>query len=81
MFWSKQRKQMQAELIDQCSRAEERARQLEAELEAIKRKPTAFCSFCGKSQHQVRKIVAGPTVFICDGCIDDCRHIVEGGTA
>src|SRR5947207_7631525 len=34
------------------------------------------CSFCGKSQHEVRKIIAGPTVFICDECIDLCNDII-----
>jgi hypothetical protein len=35
------------------------------------------CSFCGKSQHEVRKLIAGPSVFICDECIDLCNDIVE----
>ena len=35
-------------------------------------KNTLFCSFCGKSQHEVRKLIAGPTVFICDECIALC---------
>lgn len=39
---------------------------------------TLYCSFCGKSQHEVRKLIAGPTVFICDECIDLCHEIVEG---
>ena len=33
---------------------------------------TVYCSFCGKSQHQVRKIVAGDNAFICDECVIDC---------
>jgi ClpX C4-type zinc finger/Glyoxalase superfamily protein len=36
-----------------------------------------FCTFCGKSQHEVRKLIAGPTAFICDECIDLCTTIVE----
>ena len=36
-----------------------------------------FCSFCGKSQHEVRKLIAGPTVFICDECIDLCNTIIK----
>ena len=36
-----------------------------------------FCSFCGKTQNEVRKLVAGPTAYICDECIDLCRCIVE----
>jgi len=37
---------------------------------------TLFCSFCGKSQHDVKKLIAGPTVFICDECIDLCNEIM-----
>ena len=40
-------------------------------------KSTLFCSFCGKSQHEVKKLIAGPTVFICDECIDLCNEIVR----
>jgi hypothetical protein len=39
---------------------------------------TLYCSFCGKSQHEVRKLIAGPTVFICDECVALCTDIVEG---
>lgn len=39
--------------------------------------PTLFCSFCGKSQHDVRKLVAGPHVFICDECIELSMTIVR----
>jgi ATP-dependent Clp protease ATP-binding subunit ClpX len=35
------------------------------------------CSFCGKSQRQVRKLIAGPNVYICDECIDLCNDIVD----
>jgi hypothetical protein len=38
---------------------------------------TLYCSFCGKSQHEVRKLIAGPTVFICDECVALCTDIVE----
>lgn len=38
---------------------------------------TLYCSFCGKSQHEVRKLVAGPAVFICDECIGLCTDFVE----
>jgi hypothetical protein len=37
---------------------------------------TLYCSFCGKSQHEVRKLISGPTVFICDECIDACVAII-----
>jgi hypothetical protein len=36
-----------------------------------------YCSFCGKSQHDVRKLVAGPAVYICDECVDLCTDIVD----
>jgi hypothetical protein len=36
-----------------------------------------YCSFCGKSQHEVRKLIKGPTSFICDECVDLCTEIVE----
>ena len=35
-----------------------------------------YCSFCGKSQHEVRKLIAGPTVFICDECVELCLDII-----
>src|SRR5258707_161992 len=35
-----------------------------------------YCSFCGKNQHEVRKLIAGPTVFICDECIELCKDII-----
>lgn len=38
---------------------------------------TLHCSFCGKSQHEVRKLIAGPTVFICDECVDLCTDIIQ----
>ena len=40
-----------------------------------------YCSFCGKSQHEVRKLIAGPSVFICDECILLCADIVRDGMA
>ncbi len=40
-------------------------------------KPTLFCSFCGKSQHDVRKLIAGNSVFICDDCVDLCNDIIR----
>jgi len=48
-------------------------------------KSTLYCSFCGKSQHEVRKLIAGPTVFICDECVELCNDIIreeiKGGAA
>src|SRR5499427_2504644 len=44
-------------------------------------KPTGpralYCSFCGKSQHEVRRLIAGPTVYICDGCVELCLDFVD----
>ena len=63
---------------------------LAAKIEAAGRpggeqKPTGpralYCSFCGKNQHEVRKLIAGPTVYICDGCVELCvDYIREEGT-
>jgi hypothetical protein len=39
-------------------------------------KDTLYCSFCGKSQHEVRKLIAGPTVFICEECVELCMDII-----
>jgi ATP-dependent Clp protease ATP-binding subunit ClpX len=44
-------------------------------------KNVLYCSFCGKSQHEIRKLIAGPTVFICDVCVDLCSDIVHEGSA
>ena len=43
-------------------------------------KNTLYCSFCGKSQHEVRKLIAGPTVFICDECVELCMDIIKEET-
>lgn len=43
-------------------------------------KNTLYCSFCGKSQHEVRKLIAGPTVFICDECVELCNDIIKEET-
>ncbi|MCE3005512.1 MAG: ATP-dependent Clp protease ATP-binding subunit ClpX [Rickettsiales bacterium] len=40
-------------------------------------KTTRYCSFCGKSEHEVRKLIAGPTVFICDECVELCVDIIR----
>jgi ATP-dependent Clp protease ATP-binding subunit ClpX len=40
-------------------------------------KNTLYCSFCGKSQHEVRKLIAGPTVFICAECVELCMDIIR----
>src|SRR5256885_16468518 len=38
-----------------------------------------YCSFCGKSQHEVRKLIAGPSVFVCDECVELCNDIIREG--
>ena len=40
-------------------------------------KTTLHCSFCGKSQHEVRKLIAGPAVFVCDECVELCMDIIR----
>ena len=42
---------------------------MDEQKEEGKKKTTLYCSFCGKSQHEVKKLIAGPTVFICDECV------------
>jgi len=43
-------------------------------------KNTLYCSFCGKSQHEARKLIAGPTVFICAECVELCTDIISEET-
>jgi ATP-dependent Clp protease protease subunit len=50
---------------------------LKRRLNQIYAKNTLYCSFCGKSQHEVRKLIAGPTVFICDECVELCMDIIR----
>ena len=48
-----------------------------AEKKGSSSEKTLHCSFCGKSQHEVKKLIAGPSVFICDECIDLCNEIIR----
>ena len=48
-----------------------------AEKKSSSGEKTLYCSFCGKSQHEVKKLIAGPSVFICDECIDLCNEIIR----
>jgi ATP-dependent Clp protease ATP-binding subunit ClpX len=48
-----------------------------ADNKGVTSEKTLYCSFCGKSQHEVKKLIAGPSVFICDECIDLCNDIVR----
>jgi ATP-dependent Clp protease ATP-binding subunit ClpX len=45
--------------------------------EGRKLAPTLYCSFCGKSQHDVKKLIAGPAVFICDECVAECNRWID----
>lgn len=55
-----------------------RAAAAEKELAALKAKaaPTVYCSFCSKSQHDVKTLIAGPSSFICDECVELCMQII-----
>ncbi|AYD02217.1 Clp protease ATP-binding protein [Neorhizobium sp. NCHU2750] len=81
IFSRKERDRRQQQLLDAMREkieAERRAEVAEAELKKLKAKPETVlhCSFCGKSQHEVRKLIAGPTNnFICDECIYLCVGI------
>lgn len=46
-------------------------------IETVKDKTPLYCSFCGKSQHDVERLIAGPTVFICNECVLLCSDIME----
>jgi ATP-dependent Clp protease protease subunit len=48
-----------------------------AEKKGSSSEKTLYCSFCGKSQHEVKKLIAGPSVFICEECIDLCNEIIR----
>ena len=48
-----------------------------AEKKASSGEKTLYCSFCGKSQHEVKKLIAGPSVFVCDECIELCNEIIR----
>lgn len=52
----------------------------EKELVEESSKQTLYCSFCGKSQHDVKKLIAGPTVFICNECVPLCMDILLEST-
>ncbi len=48
---------------------------------AVSKAAMGHCSFCGKSPHQVQRLVAGPNVFICDECVHLCNEIIAEGTS
>jgi ATP-dependent Clp protease ATP-binding subunit ClpX len=45
--------------------------------QGLEQPTTLYCSFCGRSQHEVKKLIAGPAVYICDACIADCVKLQE----
>jgi hypothetical protein len=47
-------------------------------MEEIMTKTPLYCSFCGKHQNEVVRLIAGPTVFICDECVNLCKEIIDG---
>ncbi|NSY97923.1 hypothetical protein G6L60_19675 [Agrobacterium tumefaciens] len=64
-----------------AEKAKSAQRIAEAQLEAIKPpKPTLYCSFCSKSQHDVKNLIAGPSTFICDECVTLCIEIINETT-
>jgi ATP-dependent protease Clp ATPase subunit len=44
-------------------------------------RPSLYCSFCGESQHDVRKLIAGPGVYICEGCVELAGGVISSGQA
>jgi ATP-dependent protease Clp ATPase subunit len=50
-------------------------------IDAVDTRPKFFCSFCGKSQTEVERLIAGPTVFICNECVSLCVEILNNKTA
>ncbi|EFC1331807.1 carboxylate--amine ligase, partial [Escherichia coli] len=44
---------------------------------SVSASPTLYCSFCNKSQHTVKKLIAGDNVFICNECVKDCNNIIQ----
>jgi ATP-dependent Clp protease ATP-binding subunit ClpX len=61
------------------SPTEARARKHMERVSGRKLPATLHCSFCGKSQHQVEKLIAGPWIFICNECVRLCQRILDGG--
>jgi ATP-dependent Clp protease ATP-binding subunit ClpX len=60
-------------------KAEAKARRKAEKIAGLKLPKTIHCSFCGKSQHQVEKLVAGPGCFICNECVKLCDFVMGGG--
>nr|WP_293677744.1 ClpX C4-type zinc finger protein [uncultured Phenylobacterium sp.] len=62
-------------------KAEARARKKAEKVMGLKLPKTLHCSFCGKSQHKVKALIAGPGPFICDECVGLCNRVLEGQPA
>jgi hypothetical protein len=63
-------------MSEPAPKAEAKARRKAERFLGLKLPKTMHCSFCGKSQHVVQKLIAGPGLFICDECVELCRAIV-----
>lgn len=63
---------------EMAPRAEQKARRRAEKALGLKLPKTLHCTFCGKSQHRVAKLIAGPGCFICDECVGLCRTILDG---
>lgn len=62
---------------EKTPKAEAKARKTSEKLFGLKLPKTLHCSFCGKSQHKVEKLIAGPRIFICDQCVRLCVKILD----
>lgn len=77
MIWGSPKPAVDATMIETLIRERDEARKERDDAnKALSAIRPLTCSFCGKSQHDVKKLVAGPTVFICDECIRICMDIV-----
>jgi ClpX C4-type zinc finger len=69
--------ELTAYVVMKCAGVRNRRKVRMGKVTSSDSKGTLYCSFCGKSQHEVRKLIAGPTVFICDECIELCKDIIQ----
>jgi ATP-dependent Clp protease ATP-binding subunit ClpX len=67
-----------ADAAPKVPKAEAKARRLAERAIGMKLPKTLHCSFCGKSQHQVEKLIAGPRAFICNECVGLCGEVIAG---
>jgi ATP-dependent Clp protease ATP-binding subunit ClpX len=67
-------------MVETNPKAEAKARRAAQKVLGLKLPKTLHCTFCGKSQHKVKALIAGPGVFICDECVGLCQTVLNGGT-